>query len=340
MPGGHELSPLKKRRSSRLKAREVAASKPSVAPQTNSSSGSREKRRKLSDAAAALNNDRGFDEEGSSTSNTPTSSGPDRRRLKRITLAELERREKHLRLKAQDLEDRKGELEERIEALKKKEDQSSNMMMSQLAEQECQLIIKQLEEHFTCALCYEILAAPYALNPPNCGHTFCGLCILKWFFSRLHRVCGLWHESVDCPICRSLLIPTPDLTPRLQITFPFVPNRVTGSIVESLVEKLVKAPLSSQTQIKREESEDTWVSRTRKKRGRNCIQKREPSEENEDASQKPLDVTAWREGGHMRAEWLKKDRQEQGKEEMAYILKYWSTMGSQDFIALKQKLGV
>lgn len=214
-------------------------------------------------------------------------------------------------------------------------------MMSQLAEQESQIILRQLEEHFTCALCYEILAAPYSLTPAHCGHTFCGLCILKWFFSRLHRVCGLWHESVDCPICRSMLIPTPDLTPRLQITFPFVPNRVTASVVESLLEKLVKAPLSSQAKIKREEREETWVSQARKKRGRECIRKREPSEENEDESEKKsntLDVTAWREGGHMRAEWLKKDRE--GKNEMAHILKYWSTMGSQDFISVKQKLGV
>lgn len=148
------------------------------------------------------------------------------------------------------------------------------------------------------------------MNPSHCGHTFCGLCILKWFFSRLHRPCGGWHESVDCPICRSLLIITPELTPRLPFTFPFVPNRVTASAIESLVEKLVNPPLCSQAKVKKEESEGTWASQSSKDRGRGCVRKREPSEEQEtektcDAS----DVSLWREGGHLRAEWLKKDRQ-------------------------------
>jgi hypothetical protein len=160
--------------------------------------------------------------------------------------------------------------------------------------------------------CYEILAAPYTLNPSHCGHTFCGLCILKWFFSRLHRACGGWHESVDCPICRSLLIITPELTPestsRLPFTFPFVPNRVTASVIESLVEKLAKPPLCSQAKIKREGSEGTWGSQSRKDRSRGCTRKREASEETEKVSE-TSDISAWREGGYMRAEWLKKDRQ-------------------------------
>lgn len=158
--------------------------------------------------------------------------------------------------------------------------------------------------------CYEILAAPYSLNPSHCGHTFCALCILKWFFSRLHRPCGGWHESVDCPICRSLLIITPETTPRLLLTFPFVPNRVTASVIESLIEKLVKPPLCSQAKIKREETDGTWASQSRKNRGRGCIRKREASEEKEEENVSDVpDVAAWREGGLMRAEWLKKDRQ-------------------------------
>lgn len=63
--------------------------------------------------------------------------------------------------------------------------------------------------------CYDIMAQPYSLNPGQCGHTFCALCILRHFFSRLHKACGGWHESVDCPMCRSLLVITPDRVPRL-----------------------------------------------------------------------------------------------------------------------------
>ena len=83
-----------------------------------------------------------------------------------------------------------------------------------------------------------VRALPYTLTPAECGHTFCALCTLKWFFSRLHRSCGSWHESVDCPICRSLLILTPDTTPRTVITVPFTPNRLAGKVIENLVAKL------------------------------------------------------------------------------------------------------
>ncbi|KAF8966324.1 hypothetical protein BDZ97DRAFT_1657979 [Flammula alnicola] len=263
MPRNQEESPQKKRRSSRLLDRQgkfpvdtsgchtdllstVAASKALSATTTQPTSASRAKRRKISDGATLLIGDRTRD---SSSANVPTASGSDRRRFQRITTAELDRREKRLLLKEQDFKNRCDDLEKRILSHSRKEDETS-LMMSQLAEREIQATLQQLEEHFTCALCYEILAAPYSLNPSHCGHTFCGLCILKWFFSRLHRACGGWHESVDCPICRSLLIITPELTPRLQLTFPFVPNRVTGSVVESLVEKLVNPPLCSQAKIK------------------------------------------------------------------------------------------
>jgi len=46
----------------------------------------------------------------------------------------------------------------------------------------------------------------------------------------------------------------------------------------------------------------------------------------------------WREGGYLRGEWLRKDRD--GKKEMAQLFKSWPTLRSQDFIELKRKLGV
>ncbi|KJA28010.1 hypothetical protein HYPSUDRAFT_62399 [Hypholoma sublateritium FD-334 SS-4] len=333
MPAGRSDESQRKRRSSRLKDRQVAATKALSVVQVSPTSAPRLKRRKIPDGSSDL-------PRGSSTVvDIPTATGaPPGRRLQRIKPAELERREKRLVQREQELSIRLGDLERRTSSLAKMEDETS-MMMSQLAERETQTTLKQLEEHFTCPLCYEILAAPYSLNPSHCGHTFCAMCILKWFFSRLHRPCGGWHESVDCPICRSLLIITPESTPRLLLTFPFVPNRVTASVIESLVEKLVKPPLCSQAKIKREETDGTWASQSRKNRGRGCVRKREASEEKEDENVSDMpDVAAWREGGLMRAEWLKKDRE--GKKEMAYLLKYWSTMGSQDFVEMKLNLGV
>ena len=106
-------------------------------------------------------------------------------------------------------------------------------------------------------------------------------------------------------------MPPHEDTPRFLTVFPFIPNRVTASVIDSLVEKLTKPPLISQVKIKREESETSWASQSRKDRGRRCARKREPSEEMENEQiTDNLDVSAWREGGHLRAEWLKKDRQD------------------------------
>ncbi|KAF9561206.1 hypothetical protein CPC08DRAFT_664551 [Agrocybe pediades] len=330
-----------KRRSSRLKDREAAASKALAVSQATSSSASRARRRKTLQDNAVITDERKDDRESPSSGELiqETASGTDCRRLRRRASSELDQREKRLADKEKDLNDRSHQLEERILSVERKEDQLTSLMMSQLAEREALSALKQLEDHFTCALCYEILAAPYSLRPAHCGHTFCGICVLKWFFSRLHRLCGAWHESVDCPICRSTLIPPHEDGPRFLSSFPFVPNRVTASVIESLTEKLTNPPLISQAKIKREESETSWASQSRKDRGRGCVRKREPSEEMEpEKNSDALNVAAWREGGHLRAEWLKKDRE--GKEEMAFLLNNWLTLESQDFVLMKDKLRV
>ena len=151
---------------------------------------------------------------------------------------------------------------------------------------------------------------------------------------------------------------TPEGAVRGLVTFPFVPNRVAAATIESLVEKLIELPLCSQAKIKKEETEGMWASQSRKDRGSECARKEEQSDDKEpDKMSDALDVTLWREGGHMRSEWLKRDRSvysdgnipsakfdvehlREGKKEMAHLLKYWCTMGSQEFVALKEKLGV
>lgn len=80
------------------------------------------------------------------------------------------------------------------------------------------------------------MANPYALSP--CGHSFCAICLLKWFFSRMHKKCGLWHQSVHCPICRNGIVLTPPRTPRPETTFPFTPNRAAAAVIEQQLEKL------------------------------------------------------------------------------------------------------
>ena len=73
---------------------------------------------------------------------------------------------------------------------------------------------------------------------PNCGHTFCAICMVKHFFSRFHRTCGGWHEHVECPMCRSILIYTPNQLPRSLLTFPFAKNRMADAAVVAMVDQL------------------------------------------------------------------------------------------------------
>ncbi|KAK0489034.1 hypothetical protein IW261DRAFT_1325983 [Armillaria novae-zelandiae] len=218
-------------------------------------------------------------------------------------------REHDLALKAQ-------ELEQRLAAVSKKEEETS-ALLQQAKEREARDIFQQLEEHFTCSLCYDIMASPFSLNAAGqCGHTFCAMCILKWSFSRLHRLCGCWHESVDCPICRSLVVMTPEKPPRLDFTFPFVPNRTASAICDSWVEKLACA-----------------LSETKKGRGHKKSRVRVDT---------PSDLPHWREGGAARKEWLRKRRHVnlEGKTLMSSLYSNWSRLTPENFAAMKDDLGV
>ncbi|KAF9054518.1 hypothetical protein BJ165DRAFT_1439480 [Panaeolus papilionaceus] len=327
-------SSLKRRRSSRLK-NQTAANKSTLFFEGNPRGQVTRQRRAIID----VNQNNNKSSNISIPSNPSNLSGSSAQRLERTKLRDLNRREKDLIRKEIALQARSDALDERTSSVSRKEDQVKEMM-SQISRREAESALQILEEHFMCSLCYEVLAVPYTLNPPSCGHTFCALCILKWFFSRLHRACGGWHESVDCPICRNLLIITPESVPRSHATFPFVPNRVAASVIDSLLEKLARVPLTSQTSIiKREEDEDTCTSQSRKATNPECVRKREQSEEKDNPPMSDnLAVAGWKEGGNSRVEWLKRDRE--GKREMAHLVNHWCTMESQDFILLKQTLGV
>ncbi|KAI0653298.1 hypothetical protein C8Q70DRAFT_888627, partial [Cubamyces menziesii] len=78
-------------------------------------------------------------------------------------------------------------------------------------------------------------ACPYSLTPGRCGHSFCALCVLKWCFAAVHRGCGYWHDSLECPLCRAELPYTSDLTPRSIFSFPFSPNRLADGAIKALV---------------------------------------------------------------------------------------------------------
>jgi len=171
-----------------------------------------------------------------------------------------------------------------------------------------------LEEHYTCALCLDVMAHPLTLPHPHCGHSFCGICILKHFFSQYHRACGNWHENVSCPMCRGILNYTPSFTPstssRSLLSFPFAKNRAADSAICSLVQKLAGEKLPQ-------------------KRGRG----KGKSTASEDADEA---LALWRHGGTTRTDWL--DRNQRGKTEVEYLCAAWATLTSQDFTALKDRL--
>ncbi|TRM65558.1 hypothetical protein BD626DRAFT_616350 [Schizophyllum amplum] len=252
----------------------------------------------------------------------------------KLTQAELLKRERRLAKLELDYQDRSEELERRYTSLNERETQA-NSALDSIAERDALTTLSQLEELFSCPICQQILTVPYSLNPSLCGHTFCGICILRWFFTRLHEACGGWHESVDCPICRQLLVITPDRTPRLEFTFPFVPNRSVANACETLIERLAQlVPSASAARVKREISEAPLKSRSSK----DCDEKDGVAESTEDnmAIGTINTLEGWREGGPLRTEWLKKDSE--GKKEMSDLISKWTTLKSADFVRIKRQL--
>jgi hypothetical protein len=231
---------------------------------------------------------------------------------------DLGARERALMKKEQDIKRKSELLDEQLSNVSKKEQKASDMI-AKCDMKAAEATLGLLDDHFTCSLCYEVMAAPYSLHPLRCGHTFDAICILRWFFSKAHQACGGWHEYVACPICRSRLIVTPE-PPRHEITFPFIPNRTADAAVKDLVGKLE----SSCSGFKRELGSSS-------EKGRMKVKK-------EDSDARPAGLDGWRSGGNLRKDWIKRDKQ--GRDEMAYLTTNWSKLHGQDFISIKARLQV
>jgi hypothetical protein len=178
--------------------------------------------------------------------------------------------------------------------------------------------LRFLEEHFTCALCLEIIAHPVTVPHPNCGHTFCAICMVKHFFSRFHRTCGGWHEHVECPMCRSILIYTPNSLPRSPLTFPFAKNRMADAAVEAMLNQLTNR-IDDMLDLR-----NYCETLERSKRGSKID------------CETPLLV--WKSGGSSRMEWL--ERREKGRRELDYLSRNWPTITSHEFVMTKDRLEV
>ncbi|KAH9887580.1 hypothetical protein C8Q73DRAFT_808715 [Cubamyces lactineus] len=161
--------------------------------------------------------------------------------------------------------------------------------------------LSHLEEHFTCSLCYEIMACPYSLTPGRCGHSFCALCVLKWCFAAVHRGWGYWLDSLECPLCRAELPYTSNITPRSNFSFPFYPNRLADDAIKALVEIIKNA-----------------------------------KPETEAGSAEADKLPPWREGGMYYEDWYMRDKR--GRSEMTLLADEWTWLQGDDFVAFKDRL--
>ncbi|KAH9884804.1 hypothetical protein C8Q73DRAFT_349807 [Cubamyces lactineus] len=181
--------------------------------------------------------------------------------------------------------------------------------------------LSHLEEHFTCSLCYEIMACPYSLTPGRCGHSFCALCVLKWCFAAVHRGCGYWHDSLECPLCRAELPYTSDLTPRSIFSFPFSPNRLADCAIKALVDI-----------VKNAKPETGAGSACVAAAAGGSTIKGSTALATSDADK----LLSWREGGMYYEDWYMRDKR--GRSEMTLLANEWTLLQADDFVAFKDRL--
>ncbi|CDO73353.1 hypothetical protein BN946_scf185008.g116 [Trametes cinnabarina] len=185
--------------------------------------------------------------------------------------------------------------------------------------------LSHLEDHFTCSLCFEVMACPYSLNPGRCGHSFCALCILKWCFAAVHRGCGYWHDPLECPLCRAELFYTSDVTPRSPFSFPFVPNRLADGEIQALIEVVRSVKPEPTTGV--------------------CMLSGVGGSEHKPGAKNTSPDTdrllAWHDHGMLYEDWIARDSSfRRGRAEMTLLVNEWSTLDADDFIAFKDRLAV
>lgn len=87
----------------------------------------------------------------------------------------------------------------------------------------------------THCLHLRLRACPYSLPVASCGHSFCAICCLRWFFHYLEvDKTVVYHRSVDCPVCEGPLADFSILDEwRERSTFPFIPNGLAVDAIDS-----------------------------------------------------------------------------------------------------------
>ncbi|PCH36205.1 hypothetical protein WOLCODRAFT_166745 [Wolfiporia cocos MD-104 SS10] len=216
------------------------------------------------------------------------------------------------------LEKQQLAIAEKESAVAKQEQETQDLALA-LSTSRAEQLIAQLEEHFFCSLCFEIIACPCTIGSSRCGHTFCALCIMKWYFSRLCPDCCTWHEDLECPLCRTP-IAAPKVVPADGNTpCPFAPNRMVDGAVAELLNT-----------IRNESTASSGSSSTSPKgKGKGKSKKTEGGVISEA-------IALWGEGGASRVDW--QDRNRRGHAELDRLTTGWTRMGPGDYKLMKNRL--
>ena len=190
-------------------------------------------------------------------------------------------------------------------------------------------------------------AYPYSLSPAGCGHTYCAICILKWYFSNMCNDCVGWCYPLDCPLCRAVLPGSerPDERPRPMFALPFTPARAADERITNLIDSLCGPVPESPSK----------ASSSKRSKGKG---------KKKQASSDAGPSTGWEYGGALRAEWQERDRcvanyclvrrscgyalqcllsslstpGSRGRTEMRNLVNNWSQMSRAALIELKTRM--
>ncbi|KAH8104138.1 hypothetical protein BXZ70DRAFT_1005683 [Cristinia sonorae] len=234
------------------------------------------------------------------------------RELKRRRIAldkeemDMKKQKKHLETMKADLAARAEQLREREMVVENREEASRRPSIDN-----SEAALKFLEECFSCSLCCDIMACPTVLAS-SCGHSFCAMCILKWYFARFHIECNSWHTAVECPLCRaSVRTPNTGYIPRTLESRPMMINRMAEGALQSFVDMLLK-PGSSEPAPGKGKGKKKAV-----------IDLDDPALE-------------WREGGSARRDWI--ERGQKGKAKLQEVLSVWEKLTPAGFTNFKRSL--
>lgn len=220
------------------------------------------------------------------------------RRLLKKERTELEKERCRIERQDHQLDTMASKLEQRAEEL--------STWQAELYSMEAEKAMQQLDDLYSCSLCFDILAYPQSLSPAQCGHTFCAACVLKWFLSNFCGGCDVWHSRLECPLCRAQLPAIVMNQPnRSEKSCPFTINRLAESSINSILETLDNIPRANISKMKPEVKDD---------------------------------LAKWRTGGSARVDHEK--RAEVGRREMQQVTSRWRTLDPEAFKAIKARLGI